>query len=100
LNDVVFEDAGFAEGAKDGDGEDGDGDGGGDGETGAETDVDSDRSEEDAEEAAEDEGAGGELGAGFESIWAIGWDELSVVIGSAILQIKVRGRAMRELKNI
>ena len=50
LDDVVFEDAGFAEGAEDGDGEDGDGDGGGDGEAGAEADVDGDGSEEDAEE--------------------------------------------------
>ena len=65
LDDVVFEDGGFAEGAEDGDGEDGDGDGGGDGEAGAEADVDGDGSEEDAEDGAEEEGAGGELGAGF-----------------------------------
>ncbi len=65
LDDVVFEDAGAAEGAEDGDGEDGDGDGGGYGEAGAEADVDGDGSEEDAEEGAEDEGAGGELGAGL-----------------------------------
>ncbi len=65
LDDVVFEDAGFAEGAEDGDGEDGDGDGGGYCESGAEADVDGDCSEEDAEDGAEDEGADGEFGAGF-----------------------------------
>ena len=63
LDDVVFEDAGSAEGAEDGDREDRDGDGGGYGEAGAEADVDGDSSEEDAEESAEDKGADGELGA-------------------------------------
>ena len=65
LDDVVFEDAGAAEGAEDGDGEDGDRNGGGDGETGAEADVDGDGAEEDAEDGAEEEGADGELGARF-----------------------------------
>ncbi len=58
LDDVVFEDAGAAEGAEDGDGEDGDGDGGRYGEAGAEADVDGDGSEEDAEEGSKDESAG------------------------------------------
>ncbi len=63
LDDVVFEDRRFAEGAEDGDGEDGDRDRGGDGEPGAEADVDSDRAEEDGEDGAEEQGAEGELGA-------------------------------------
>src|SRR6202000_3048380 len=65
LDDVVFENAGLAEGAKDGDREDGDGDGGGYGEAGAEADVDRYCSEEDTEDAAEDEGSCGELWAGL-----------------------------------
>ena len=65
LDDVVFEDAGAAEGSEDGDGEDGDGDTGGDGKASAKTNIDGNGAEEDAEEGSEDEGSGGELGAGF-----------------------------------
>ena len=50
LHDVVFEDAGSAKGAEDGDGENRDGDAGGDREPGAQPDVDRDRSKEHAEE--------------------------------------------------
>src|SRR5208282_2716463 len=57
LHDVVFQDGGAAEGAKNADGEDGDGDGGGDGEPGAEADVHGDRAEEQAEDPAEKYGA-------------------------------------------
>ena len=70
LDDVVFEDAGAAEGSEDGDGEDGDGDTGGNCKACAETDIDGDSTEEDAEEGSEDEGSCRELGARFG-----GWDE-------------------------
>ena len=65
LDDVVFEDAGAAEGAEDGDGEDGDGDAGSYGKACAKTDIDGDGTEEDSEDGAEEEGADGELGARF-----------------------------------
>ena len=54
LDDVVFEDAGAAEGAKDGDRQDGDWDAGRYGETGTKPDVDGDRSEQYAEECAQE----------------------------------------------
>jgi hypothetical protein len=62
LDNVVFEDACFAEGSEDGDGEDGDGDTGSHGKARAETDIDSDGTEEDAEESSEDESSCSELG--------------------------------------
>ncbi len=65
LDDVVLEDAGAAEGAEDGDRQDGDGDGGGYGESGAEAYVDGDGSEENAEEGTQDEGSGGGVRGGL-----------------------------------
>jgi len=61
LDDVVFEDAGFAEGSQDGDRKYRDWDGRGDRKACTKTDVDSNGSEENTEEAAQDEGTGGEL---------------------------------------
>lgn len=65
LNDIVFEDAGFAEGAEDGDGENRDGDGSSDGEAGAKANIDGNCAENDTEEGAEDQGTSGEFGAGL-----------------------------------
>ncbi len=72
LDDVVFEDAGAAERAEDGDGEYGDGDAGGNGKSCAQADVDRDRAEEYAEDRAQQKRANGEfrsrLGCGNEGL--------------------------------
>ncbi len=70
LDDVVFEDAGSAEGAEDGDGEHGDGDACGDRKPGAQADVDRYCAEEYAEDCAQQECADGQFRALFG-----GWDE-------------------------
>lgn len=62
LDDVVLEDGGAAECAKDADGKNRDGNGSGDGQTGAKADIDGDRAEDETEEAAEKDGAQRELG--------------------------------------
>jgi hypothetical protein len=54
LNDVVFEDAGFAEGSQDGDGQYRDRNGRGDRETSTETYIDCDSAEENTKDCAED----------------------------------------------
>ncbi len=59
LDDIVFEDAGLAEGSQDGDGEDGDGNGRGYGKSGTEANVDGDGSEENAEDCSQQQGANG-----------------------------------------
>ncbi len=86
LDDVVFEDAGLAEGSEDGDGEDRDGDGGGYGEARAEAYVDGDGSEEDAEEAAEDEGSA--LSSGRDSV--AGTKGLKMGFGGVVVAMVVR----------
>jgi len=63
LDDVVLEDAGAAEGSKDGDGEDRDRDAGGNRKSSAESDIDRDRAEQDSEDSTEGEGSEGELRA-------------------------------------
>ena len=65
LNDVVFEDAGFAERSQDGDGQNRDGNGCGDRETSTETDIYGDSTEENAEDCPEDERSCREFRAGF-----------------------------------
>src|SRR5882762_10354498 len=66
LDDVVFEDGGTAESAKNADGEHGNGDRSGNGEPGAQADVDSHRAEKQSEERAKDHRANGKfLGAFF-----------------------------------
>src|SRR5258708_25510484 len=65
MDDIVFEDGGTAEGAKNADGKHGNGDRSGNREPGAQADVHGHRAEEQSEESAEDHRANGKFFEAF-----------------------------------